>query len=485
MLLFVILDNTVIAAGKPMATKEEQIKATITESNHLLEDAILRSLKKTKEQYIKKVVTKGCDYYLSVQAFEMVGNPYKNMDLNPLIVAYMVAKQKTDVVTSFFDLPLITMEINYRKDNGISYATVNLKPITESEIFKELKVEETEEVKETFRKILKEVNRCINGQQLAQENFLILHQGVSEEVINYIEEIKKDLYNPMQITLVDVSTSLLNRVPYQWGGKASHSGYDNSWYTMNENGEQKGLDCSGYIQWVLRTAGASEEVWKNFTILGSLEKYENVTKENLQIGDLGILHDGSKEVVNHVGMYMGDGRWIHCSSGANTVVLNKTDMFTEFVRLPNMKLSVSQEDKESLQTNPYTGYSGEDIYLLAQLIHHEASGEGLNGWIAVAEVVKNRIASNHFEKCTNIRNTIFQKGQFENVENILQIKPTEEEVLVAKEVMSGALTIFNNPSVLYFRNNGGSTEDWGVYPYYTTINNHQFYLQKREGEKTL
>ena len=119
-------------------------------------------------------------------------------------------------------------------------------------------------------------------------------------------------------------------------------------------------------------------------------------------------------------------------------------------------------------------YTKEDVYLLAQLINHEAHTEGLNGWIAVGEVVKNRLHSEHFP--STLREVIYQKGQFAYSDEIENMVPTEEEIEVAENVLHGRLEILGNDDVLFFRNANGSKEAWGDYRWFAEINHHEFYL---------
>ena len=122
----------------------------------------------------------------------------------------------------------------------------------------------------------------------------------------------------------------------------------------------------------------------------------------------------------------------------------------------------------------YSGiYTDNDVYLLAQLIYNEAAGEGMNGWIGVAEVVKNRLSSDMFP---DELGDIIYSGQFADADKISDRTPTESMIFVARQVLEGNLGIFNNPQVLFFRNSGGLQSDWGIYPYYMTINHHQFYI---------
>ena len=68
--------------------------------------------------------------------------------------------------------------------------------------------------------------------------------------------------------------------------------------------------------------------------------------------------------------------------------------------------------------------SGEDESLLARLVHAEARGEPLEGKIAVAAVVLNRLRSTEFPN--SIREIIYDPGQFTPVEgNDLPAKADE------------------------------------------------------------
>lgn len=93
-----------------------------------------------------------------------------------------------------------------------------------------------------------------------------------------------------------------------------------------------------------------------------------------------------------------------------------------------------------------------DRELLARLIMCEAGGEGDNGMKAVASVVMNRTNSDKGEyfrvsQGGNIRNIIFQTGQFNcvtdmlrgtyNAQNIYNMNPTEEHYAIADWALSG------------------------------------------------
>lgn len=90
--------------------------------------------------------------------------------------------------------------------------------------------------------------------------------------------------------------------------------------------------------------------------------------------------------------------------------------------------------------------------LLARMIQCEAGGEGDNGMKAVATVIMNRVNAQTGEyfrisQGGNIRNILFQQGQFDcaaevlnnqyNSQNIYNMVPTEEHYYIADWALSG------------------------------------------------
>lgn len=72
-----------------------------------------------------------------------------------------------------------------------------------------------------------------------------------------------------------------------------------------------GFDCSGYVMYVYSTLGIS----LNRTASNQLSNGVLVEKEDLQPGDLVFFQGtGSGSIASHVGIYTGDGRFLHASN---------------------------------------------------------------------------------------------------------------------------------------------------------------------------
>lgn len=86
-------------------------------------------------------------------------------------------------------------------------------------------------------------------------------------------------------------------LPYTWGGRTSF-----------------GYDCSGFVQMLYRQMGVN--IPRNSAPQYNWEGWDSITLDQLAPGDL-IFWGLSEDKIKHVGMYIGDHRFIHASAREN------------------------------------------------------------------------------------------------------------------------------------------------------------------------
>lgn len=415
------------------------------------------------------------EYIVPVKTYELIEDENGNVTKGKVV--YITKEGNYDIVTENEDGSLnIENKHIVPEVEDISYGNYTLHLITKEELL--ATYGDTDTDNEEALEVL--IAECDKRAELMTASGINLN-GLSESIMiqlqmsTEIEEgaktaLENALANsdPNMVALITNASSLIGRVPYLWGGKPTKAGYDNTWFTINSEGKQKGLDCSGFVAWAFLSSGYSD--WQNlYSTSQILSSQQEISKDELQIGDLGLLNRG--ESVNHVGIYIGDGYFIHCSSAKNTVTISKFP-FTVFKRVNNIT-TLSVCDSLYMQGVELTE---EQIYTLAQLVSHEAKGQGLNGWIAVTEVVMNRINSPLYPN--SLEEVIYQSGQFQDVEDIIYETPTENLLAAVKQTVSGNISVLNDANILYFRNPPSGVSDtdmWGDLEPVVTINDHVFY----------
>jgi len=157
---------------------------------------------------------------------------------------------------------------------------------------------------------------------------LLANLGMSDEkVIEVLQRLPDDL-SPERRAVVETACKLVGKVNYFWGGKSSAIGWDPRWGTLMKvtspgnvtSGTYRpfGLDCSGFLDWVLKNAGLpSDGHWyvnRNLTA---------ASPANAKPGDFALYPDAS-----HIGVVVGRnevGKLLicHCASGQNNIVITE------------------------------------------------------------------------------------------------------------------------------------------------------------------
>lgn len=125
-------------------------------------------------------------------------------------------------------------------------------------------------------------------------------RGIIDDASVRVDEVS-DEKSPAQTSgdgqkIVEYAKKLLG-VKYVYGGSSP-----------------KGFDCSGFVSYVFKHFGISLDR----TSRGQSQNGTKVDKKNLKVGDLVFFDtNGGLNRVNHVGIYIGNGNFIHASSGSS------------------------------------------------------------------------------------------------------------------------------------------------------------------------
>jgi cell wall-associated NlpC family hydrolase len=93
-------------------------------------------------------------------------------------------------------------------------------------------------------------------------------------------------------------------IPYRWGG-------DNV---------VEGMDCSGFVRAVYNLCGVNIPR----TALDQFKTGENINREDLKDGDL-VFFGAAAEKINHVGIYTGNGRFVHAPRRGDEIKVSLVD----------------------------------------------------------------------------------------------------------------------------------------------------------------
>ena len=98
-------------------------------------------------------------------------------------------------------------------------------------------------------------------------------------------------------------------------------------YVSGGASPKSGFDCSGFTQYVYKNFGVS----LNRTSSAQIKNGVAVDKNDLQLGDIVIFNDESNTKIGHVGIYIGDGNFIHASNPKDGVKITtlKTGYYKE------------------------------------------------------------------------------------------------------------------------------------------------------------
>jgi cell wall-associated NlpC family hydrolase len=120
-----------------------------------------------------------------------------------------------------------------------------------------------------------------------------------------------------RIKVIDKSKKYINK-PYRYGAPTNTT---------------KCFDCSSFVKHIYKDIKKLPRTSRQQYKLG-----KKVCKKDIEKGDLVFFYKSKKtKRVTHVGMYIGDGKFIHASSKAKKVIISKMDKYYYRTHLKGIK----------------------------------------------------------------------------------------------------------------------------------------------------
>ena len=263
------------------------------------------------------------DLVLAVFATKVAG--VEDDTVEDVVVITEEKKQKLKDV--FWDMHEITSRTetvtNGETSEKVIYITINTK--TKDDMIAQYGF--TRKQQEALDTLLEQDEVLISATQS-----LAISDGTAQDILKNLP----DSLSPERKKVIKAACSLVGKVNYFWGGKSSAIGWDSEWgklKTVSAEGSKTtgtkrpfGLDCSGFVTWSFINSGFSASAIGHGT-QGQIAKCSRISWSQAQAGDLAFLSD-----LSHVGIIAGKDTSgnvlvIHCSSGANNVVITSNSIF--------------------------------------------------------------------------------------------------------------------------------------------------------------
>jgi cell wall-associated NlpC family hydrolase len=113
---------------------------------------------------------------------------------------------------------------------------------------------------------------------------------------------QQNYHDPRRLSINHIAHQQLG-VRYKWGGTSPKTGFD----------------CSGYTQYVYEKSGIKIPR----TAAQQRDASQRISHAQLQVGDLIFFKTGARS--NHVGIYIGNGKFIQAGSGNGRVKIERLD----------------------------------------------------------------------------------------------------------------------------------------------------------------
>jgi cell wall-associated NlpC family hydrolase len=126
-------------------------------------------------------------------------------------------------------------------------------------------------------------------------------------VIAQLRNEDKRSFSPVVTTRIVARAHELIGTPYRWGGQT----------------EEDGFDCSGLLVYLYRSIANRKLPRTTHSMIA--QRHNEVGRDELQPGDAVFFNHNGEGGTSHVGLYIGDGRFIHAPSTGKTIRIDSLD----------------------------------------------------------------------------------------------------------------------------------------------------------------
>jgi len=141
----------------------------------------------------------------------------------------------------------------------------------------------------------------IHDKQLLQAYNLLVKKPVKRTTVKAHNKQKRHTARTPQINATLVAKKQINK-KYVWGGSNPHTGFD----------------CSGLMQYAYKTS----KIHIPRTAAAQYKHTKRISMKHLKVGDLIFFHTRrTRARVNHVGIYLGGGKFIHAPRRGKVVTI--------------------------------------------------------------------------------------------------------------------------------------------------------------------
>lgn len=157
-----------------------------------------------------------------------------------------------------------------------------------------------------------------------------------EEINYYLSRLDKNL-TPNRVSVIETALRSVGRIPYYYGGKTSRFGYETNFFGTKVPADYKGrclkgLDCSGWVNWVYGTT-FNKYIIKTEGTAKLATEGTKITRKDLLPGDI-IVRPG---IDSHVMMFLewapgGQMTVIHENGSVNNVSIGTFDAYYPYYR---------------------------------------------------------------------------------------------------------------------------------------------------------